>query len=393
MRIVFPLLSLIAATAMTAAPQPQPAATACAPRPAAADIAAALATEGARGGVWKADDGRHINAHGGSIISHDGTYYWYGEARSATGRPWSSLGVSLYTSKDLRQWKSRGLVLPVSGEPGSDIEGGCIIERPKVVRCPRTGKFVMWFHLELKGQGYGAARFGIATADRPEGPFTYVRSGRANAGLYPIGFCLPDTADLRRQLLRPEMQEWWTAAWLTQVERGMFFMRDLAGGQMARDQTIFVDDDGRAYHIFSSEDNLTLHIAQLTDDYTAHNGCFVRVAPGGQNEAPTIFKHGGDYWMITSGCTGWAPNAARLFTARNIFGPWRQLPNPCRGEGADKTFGAQGTSILALPGGAAGGATAYIFMADIWNPGNLADSRHLWLPVGFEDGLPVLLRR
>ena len=49
--------------------------------------------------------------------------------------------------------------------------------------------------------------------------------------------------------------------------------------------------------------------------------------------------------MITSGCTGWAPNAARMFKAKNIFGPWEQLPNPCRGEGADKTFGAQGTYI------------------------------------------------
>lgn len=391
MRRLFTLLSLIAIATQHSAALSRAAATAAQPQP--APIAAVLDTEGARGGVWKADDGRHINAHGGNIISHKGTYYWYGEARSATGKPWSSLGVSLYTSKDLRQWKSRGLVLPVSREPGSDIEGGCIIERPKVVYCPKTGKFVMWFHLELKGQGYGAARFGIATAERPEGPFRYVRSGRANAGLYPIGFCLPDTTDLRQQLLRPEMQEWWTPAWRTQVERGMFFMRDLDGGQMARDQTIFTDDDGRAYHIFSSEDNLTLHIAQLTDDYMAHNGSFVRVAPGGQNEAPTIFKRDGIYWMITSGCTGWAPNAARLFTAKNIFGPWRQLPNPCRGEGADKTFGAQGTSILAPHDGKGRrGGTEYVFMADIWNPDNLADSRHLWLPIGFEDGLPVLRR-
>ncbi len=46
----------------------------------------------------------------------------------------------------------------------------------------------------------------------------------------------------------------------------MFWMRDFEGGQMARDMTIYVDDDGKAYHIYSSEDNLTLQIAQLTDD-------------------------------------------------------------------------------------------------------------------------------
>ena len=33
---------------------------------------------------------------------------------------------------------------------GHDLEEGCVIERPKVVYCPKTGKFVMYFHLELK---------------------------------------------------------------------------------------------------------------------------------------------------------------------------------------------------------------------------------------------------
>lgn len=346
-----------------------------------------------RGDVWKANDGKHINAHGGNILYHKGTYYWYGEARTATGKPYSSLGVSLYTSRDMQNWTNRGLVLPVSDEPGSDIEGGCIMERPKVVYNARTGKFVMWFHLELKGQGYGAARYGVAVSDAPTGPFTFVRSGRVNPGQYPIGFCKPDTTDLRHQLLFPEMQKWWTPEWMTQVERGMFFMRDLAGGQMARDQTVFVDDDGKAYHIYASEENLTLQIAQLTDDYLSHNGTFVRVAEGRQNEAPTIFKRDGTYWMITSGCTGWAPNAARMYMARNIFGPWRECPNPCRGEGADKTFGAQGTFIykLSTPGERKlFPAAEYVFMADIWNPKGLSDSRHLWVPIAFEDGKPVL---
>ena len=43
---------------------------------------------------------------------------------------------------------------------------------------------------------------------------------------------------------------------------------------------------------------------------------------GDHNEAPAIFKKDGTYWMITSGCTGWAPNAARLFSAPSIWGPW-----------------------------------------------------------------------
>ena len=348
------------------------------------------------GGVWTDDTGTHINAHGGNIFNHKGTYYWYGESRSADGKPYSSLGVSCFTSKDLKNWTNRGLVLPVSDEPGSDLEGGCIIERPKVLYNKKNGKFVMWFHLELKGRGYAAARYGVAVSDTPFGPFRFLRSSRANAGLYPVGFCLPDTTDLKHQLLFPEMKKWWTAEWRTQIERGMFFMRDFAGGQMARDMTLYVDDDGKAYHIFSSEDNLTIHIAQLTDDYMAHNGVFVRVAPGGQNEAPTLFKQDGTYWMITSGCTGWAPNAARMFRAKNILGPWEQLPNPCRGEGADKTFGGQGTYVYKVETAAQKrmfhGAD-YVFMADVWNPKHLADSRHLWIPISWENRMPVLKKQ
>lgn len=346
-----------------------------------------------QGGEWKASDGKHVNVHGGNILALGGTYYWYGEARSHDGKPYSSLGVGLYTSKDLLHWTSRGLVLPVSREAGSDIEGGCIMERPKVVYNARTRKYVMWFHLELKGQGYDAARYGIATSDTPAGPFRFVRSGRVNPGGWPIGFSLPDTTDLRHQLLFPELKAWWTPEWRTQIERGMFFVRDLEGGQMARDMTIFVDDDGKAYHVYSSEDNFTLQIAQLADDYMSHNGSFVRVAAGGQNEAPTVFKKDGVYWMITSGCTGWAPNAARMFCAKNIFGPWKQLPNPCRGEGADKTFGAQGTYIFELTTGRERKlfkGAGHVFMADIWNPEHLSESRHLWIPVTFEDGVPVL---
>ena len=49
------------------------------------------------GGVWKDNTGKHINAHGGNIFNYKGTYYWYGESRSADGKPYSSLGVSFST--------------------------------------------------------------------------------------------------------------------------------------------------------------------------------------------------------------------------------------------------------------------------------------------------------
>ena len=34
----------------------------------------------------------------------------------------------------------------------------------------------MWFHLELKGKGYEAARSGVAVSDTPTGPYRFIRS-------------------------------------------------------------------------------------------------------------------------------------------------------------------------------------------------------------------------
>ncbi len=330
-----------------------------------------------RGEVLPDTDGNHVNAHGGCILEYDGTYYWYGEQRSDRHEP--QQGVACYTSTDLRTWTNRGIVLSVTDEPGSPIERGCIIERPKVVYNPATGKFVMWFHNELKDKGYAAAQAGVAIADNPTGPFELIRSARVNPGKYPLG-----TTEEERNRTWSEDLEWWTPDWYKAIDEGMFCYRDVPGGQMARDMTVYIDDDGRAYHIYSAEDNLTLNIAELDSTYTDHTGRYIRVAPAGHNEAPTIFKHDGTYWMITSGCTGWAPNAARLMRADSIMGQWEVLPNPCRGFGADLTFGSQGTSVFS-------NGDTYTFMADRWHPKNLADSRHLWLPIHFDSkGVPYL---
>lgn len=336
--------------------------------------AAALHPNARNGAEWTDTDGRRINCHGGCIIAVDSVYYWYGEHRPGFDAD-RQKGVSCYSSTDLLEWRNEGIVLEVSDAPGVEPAAGGIIERPKVVYCPNTGKYVMWFHRELPGQGYGAAHAAVAQSDGPLGPFRFIRSGRVNAGIYPLNFTPTQPAT---------SHEWWTPGWREAVRAGMFAQRDLEGGQMARDMTIFVDDDGKAYHVYASEENLTLHIAELTDDYTAHTGRYVRVAPGGQNEAPVMFRHGGKYWIVTSGCTGWAPNMARLLCSDSIFGEWTEMPSPCIGENWQKTFGGQGAFALNV-----GGET--YFVADVWNPGCLADSRYLILPVLFNSaGTPVI---
>ncbi|MCM1022147.1 MAG: glycoside hydrolase family 43 protein [Muribaculum sp.] len=333
------------------------------------------------GEAMPADDGVHVNVHGGSIVkdSANGIYYWYGEHRGSNIAGTPQLGVGCYSSTDLRNWTNRGIVLPIDGRDGTPLQRGSLIERPKVVYCPATGRWVLWFHHELRGFGYGAAYAGVATADNPLGPFKLLDTHRVNPGVLPMN--LPSNMATTKWNLD---QKWWTPEWYDDIRDGMFCIRDLFGGQMSRDMTIFVEDD-KAYHVYSSEDNLTLQIAELDSTFTRHTGRYIRIMPGGHNEAPVLFKHDGTYWMITSGCTGWAPNEARLFRASDIMGNWEQLPNPCRGEGADKTFGSQGTYMFVEDGD-------YTFMADMWNPENLCDSRHLWLPVKFDNNnIPYLI--
>jgi hypothetical protein len=320
------------------------------------------------GQLWPDDKGVHINAHGGGLLVREGKYYWFGEHK-VTGRAGNAaqVGVHCYSSSDLYNWKDEGIALSVSGDQGSDIAKGCILERPKVVYNERTKKYVMWFHLELAGKGYAAARSGVATADQPTGPYTFIRSYRPNAGkmpYYPAGTPEAEKVNIASPGNRSDQ----------------FFARDLPGGQMARDMTIFVDDDGKAYHIYASEENYTLQIAALDDAYTGHTGKFIRTYIDKQTEAPAVFKKDNKYYLIGSGCTGWAPNAARWFTADSIMGTWTFHGNPCKGTDANITYGGQSTYVLPVQGR----KNAFIFMADLWTPKDPIDGRYIWLPITFK---------
>lgn len=343
------------------------------------------------GQPWLDNNGKHVNAHGGNIIKVGESYYWYGENRPDQGFT-TEVGVGVYSSTDLEHWTDEGVALAVSEEAGADIERGCIMERPKVLFCEKTKKYVMLFHLELKGRGYNAARVAFAESDSPTGPFRFIRSTRLHAGKWPADYSKKQIA-AAMATDASQWKEWWTPAWRKETAKGMYLWRDMQEGQMSRDMTVFIDTDGKAYHITSSQENLTLLISELTSDFLDYTGRYVQVAPGGQNEAPTIMRHGGKYWMVCSGCTGWDPNEARMFVSEKIMGPWKQLPSPFTGEpavingksfGAGQTFGAQGTYILDL-------GDRQFFMADIWNPRHLSRSLHIWLPIQYkEDGTPTI---
>lgn len=296
------------------------------------------------GEVWLDTAGKPIQAHGGGVLYYKQTYYWYGEDRT----PGNHGAVACYSSTNLYDWKREAASLTGSDLPSVDGKP-TFVERPKVIYNPRTRKFVMWMHLEQKGYGY--SRAGIAISDTPNGHFQFLKAIR------PV---------VNTNAFKPKDGD----------------NQHLYGGTF-RDMNLFVDDDGKAYAFYSSEGNWTMYIVRLNADFTGpelpavENQTWSRVLVRQMREGPAPFKFNGQYHLITSACTGWKPNKADDAVADNIFGPYKQLGNPCIGESAETTYGTQSTSVLALPDHPG----KFIFIADEWHPENLPDSRQVWLPL------------
>jgi hypothetical protein len=277
------------------------------------------------GEVWPDNKGSHIQAHGGGIVKIDKYYYWYGEERRQ-GLDTGLRYVSCYRSKDLTDWQfmSDALQLPDPEHLGSHW----VLERPKVYFNKKTKTYVMYFHLD--DARYKLARVGVATSDRPEGPFLY------------------------RESFRPLEKE-------------------------SRDIGQFIDDDGTAYLVFESRPTKGFFIAKLSDDYlkVEKEICLIN-AP---LEGGAIVHYKGLYYAIGSALTGWNPNPNKYATAKSLEGPWSEFKDIAPPE--TKTYGSQSTMMLKVEGTK---DTAVIFMADQWKPRTQWDSRYLWMPLQIGEG-------
>ncbi len=281
------------------------------------------------GRLWTDTSGQRIQAHGGGLLHHQGKSWWHGESR-ANG--YVAVGVQAYSSTDLLRWKDEGVVLPRSSYDQAHGEQ-TLCERPKVAFNPATQQFVMWFHYDKAG--YGDSRGGVATASSPAGPWKYLGAQR------PI-----ETSTLR-------------------------------------DMNLFVDDDSRAYLFYAGEDNQTMHVVRLNREWTAPESpmaegqTWARILAGQSREAPAPFKHAGKYFLISSACTGWAPNAGDLAVADSPLGPYKSLGNPFKGAKSSTSFDTQSTFVIPNPGAPAG---SFIYLGDRWKPEALDDARYVWLP-------------
>lgn len=289
------------------------------------------------GTLWYDTNGDPIQAHGGMILFHEGTYYWYGENKNgATSIAPSGdirvdfIGISCYSSTDCLNWTNEGIVLSASDDPAHDLYKDRVCERPKVIFNGKTKEFVMWMHID--SADYTAARAGIAVSASPTGPFKYLYSDT------------PNRSD-------------------------------------CRDMTLYQEEDGKAYLLHSSDWNKTLRISELTEDYKGFTGVCTLAFIGQEREAPAVFNKDGLYYMITSGCTGWDPNSALYGISKNLLTGWKLIDNPCEGFGCRQTFYGQSSYVFQKDGN-------YYLMLDHWKPDNLKTSGYSILPV-YTDGLTV----
>ncbi|MGD9930348.1 MAG: discoidin domain-containing protein [Mangrovibacterium sp.] len=271
------------------------------------------------GALWEDTNGNPVHAHGAGFLNVGNTWYMIGEDRSNTWNP----DVNMYSSKDLVTWKFERKII-ANGITHPELGKSRFIERPKLMYCKTTGKYVVWCHWEQSN--YGASEAAVFYCDSVNGPYKYHWSGR------PLGI-------------------------------------------KSRDCNIFIDNDGTAYFISTTNENRDLGLFRLSDDYlsvVSHTPLF----PGQGREAPAIVRVGNTYFMISSACTGWDPNQAKISHSTSLFSGWSALTNI----GNRNSFDTQAASVLTIYGTQ---DTTYLYVGDRWKDPDLPASKTIMFPIQF----------
>lgn len=293
---------------------------------------------------WLDDEGNIINASDGGIIEVDGVYHWYGQslrelpaAGRGMGGQTTTTGVVMYRSRDLIHWHYEGVILSCSPNETGELKAPMRFERPKIIRNPKTGKFVLWCHYVCwpgdHGSTPGTAEAGVAVCDTVNGTYQW------------LGHCRP------------------------MDEHGL-----------VRDCTLYQDRDGKAYYIFDRQQSPTdrcQHIVELSEDYLSMTDHWQRLDSVFWREAAAVVWHDGYYFMITSDLTSWDFNQARYYRATSVMGPWEDMGDPCVGDDDHLTFHSQTTFIFTTREG------QVIHMAERHNTADFLRCSYIWLPITF----------
>jgi len=235
--------------------------------------------------------------------------------------------IVIYTSPDLQAWTFRGYAF--SSWPTKPY--GTFFT-PWLIYDKTRNRFVMWLNAYLNGCCSG--NFGIGVSD--DG-LSYTFTSLNTSGTYAISDC----------------------------------------------NSLFIDDDGSGYVLYSSEDQDHRHsIDALTPDYTGivpgkNGGLF----PDHYTEGGVLFKRNNTYYVGYGSCccfcrggSGWV-----VYSSSSLAGPWTRQPldlNCHRTDSGDIcgaygersgdpiTIQAQGIGLSQIP--LADGTTAYLWHGERW---------------------------
>ena len=93
---------------------------------------------------WYDQNREPVSAHGANIIKDGNRYYLFGEYKTDSANVFT--GFSCYSSSDLARWRFEGIAF--SQQQDGRMGPARVGERPKVLRCPKTGEYVMLMHTD-----------------------------------------------------------------------------------------------------------------------------------------------------------------------------------------------------------------------------------------------------
>ncbi|HYO21916.1 MAG TPA: family 43 glycosylhydrolase, partial [Flavisolibacter sp.] len=234
---------------------------------------------------WNTADGQPIYSQGGGIfrfkdpVSGEEKYYWYGvhyqeaetyRADPSVTQPRSTFqAVTCYSSTDLVNWKFENNVLT----------GG---ELSKHGRISWVGRLGVAYVKELKRYAMFVQHGNqvlIAVSNTPAGEFT----------------------------------------WHQRIN-----MKEMIGTTNTGDHTVFTDDDGKSYLVYSyGQGRNKIYVSEigLKDSMVNLLDC-TRVFQGESREGNCLFKYKGRYYMCASNIYGWDASYAYYMVADDIRGPY-----------------------------------------------------------------------
>jgi len=262
-------------------------------------------------------NGYRIATRSGCLDQFGDKFYWYGGGYPGHDQ-------TCYVSTDLIHWTYKGVTLH------TDV----VVDRMDLLYNDSTRQYVMF----LKYDG-DAASFGIATSDKPEGPFTF---------------------------------------------KG----QTLVDGAKMGDMSMFKDTDGKAYLCYvwdQAGPNRQHGIYLMSPDYLKlEKRIYLFNIPS--REAPMLMKRNKIYYYFTSRTAGIRSTATNYYTATDLAGPWtppRVLSTP----GSDNSWDTQCDFVFPIQGKE---GTTYMYCGDRWIHTEARQGDYPWLPLEFDGDTPIL---